>query len=49
MTIYDSYNAKCAARTLKRIERGKILNAYSATHRMKFDTSNDMQKHILWM
>ena len=48
-TIYHSYNAKCMARILRSIELGNILDAYSVINTMKFDTSNNTQKHILWM
>ena len=42
-TIYDSYNAVCAARMVKKIELSNISNAYSATNTMKFDIKNDTQ------
>ena len=48
-TIYHSYNAKCMARILRSIELGNILDAYSVINTMKFDTSNNTQKHMLWM
>ena len=32
----------------KKIELSNISNAYSATNMMKFDISNDTQKHLLW-
>ena len=34
---------------LRIIELGNILDAYSITNTMKLDTSNDTQKHSLWM
>ena len=43
LTIYDSYNAECAARIIKKIELSNIWDAYSATNMMKFDFSNDTQ------
>ena len=49
MTIYNSYNDECTARMLKSIELGNISDVYSVTDTMKFNTSNDMQKHMLWM
>ena len=49
MTICNSYNAECTARMLKSIELGNISDVYSVTNTMKFNTSNDMQKHMLWM
>ena len=49
LTIYDSYNAECAARMIKRnVKLSKISDAYSATNTTKFDTLNDIQKHLLW-
>ena len=48
LTIYDSYNAKCAARVLKKIVLSNISDAYTTTNMMKFDISNDTQKHLLW-
>ena len=48
LTIYDSYNAECAARMIKNIELSNISDAYSAADMMKFDISNDTQKHLIW-
>ena len=48
LTIYDSYNAECAARMIKKIKLSNISDSYSATNMMKFDISNDTQKHLLW-
>ena len=48
LTIYEIYNAKCAAKMINSIELGNISGAYRATNTMKFDTSNDTQKHMLW-
>ena len=33
---------------IKNIELSNISEAYNATNTMKFDTSNDTQKHLLW-
>ena len=33
---------------IKSIELGNISDAYSATNTVKFGTSNDTQKHMLW-
>ena len=33
---------------IKSVELGNISDAYNATNTMKFDTSNDTQKHMLW-
>ena len=41
LTIYDSYNAECAAKMIKSIELANISDAYSATNTMKFDTSKN--------
>ena len=48
LTIYDSYNAECTARMIKKIELSNISDAYNATNLMKSDISNDSQKHWLW-
>ena len=48
LTIYDSYNAKCAAKMIKSIKLANISDTYSTTSTMKCDTSNDTQKHMLW-
>ena len=48
LRICDSYNTKCAAKTIKSIKLGSISDACSATNMMKFDTYNDTQKHMLW-
>ena len=47
-TLYDSYNAKCAARMIKNIELSNISDTYSATNTMKFNINNDTQKYLLW-
>ena len=48
LTVYNSYNAICPAKMIKNVEVANISGAYSATNTMKFDTSNDAQKHMLW-
>ena len=48
LTIYSSYSAECAARMIKKNELSNILDTYSATNMMKFDISNNTQKHLLW-
>ena len=48
VTIYDRYNTEFAAKVIKSIELANISNTYSATNAMKFDTSNNTQKNILW-
>ena len=47
-TLYDSCNAKCAARMIKNIELSNISDTYSATNTMKFNINNDTQKYLLW-
>ena len=48
LTIYDSYNAECAVQKVKSTELASISEVYSVTNAIKFDTSNDTQKHMLW-
>ena len=48
MTTYDSCNADCAARMINNIELFNISDVHSATNKMKFDITNDTQKHLLW-
>ena len=48
LTICDSYDAECAARIIKKIELLNISDAYSSTNMMKFNISNNTQKHLLW-
>ena len=47
-TIYDSYNAECAARTIRNIELSDISDAYSAINTMTLDINNDTLKNLLW-
>ena len=48
LTIYDSYNAECAARMIKKkIDPSNISEVYSPTNMMKFNISNNTQKHLL--
>ena len=47
LTIYNNYNAKCAAKMTKIIELANISDVCSAKNTMKFDTSNNTQKHML--
>ena len=52
LTIYDSYNAECAAEKIKSsmllifLSLANILEAYSVTNTKKSDRSNDT--HSLW-
>ena len=48
LTLYDSYNADCAARIIKSVELSNISDAYSRTNLLKYDINNDTQKHLLW-
>ena len=48
LSIYDCYNAKCAARLIKSVEFTNICEAYSTTNTKKFDTLNDLQKFLLY-
>ena len=48
LTLYDSYNVECAAKTIKSLEFANISEQYSATNTLKCDISNDLQKHLLW-
>ena len=46
--IYESYNAECAARMIKLLEFANISEEYSTTNTLRYDTSNDLQKHLLY-
>ena len=48
LTIYDSYNTECTARTIKSLEFANISEKHSATNTLKYDTSNDLQKDLLY-
>ena len=48
LTIYDSYNVECAVQKIKSVEPTNISEAYSVSNTIKFNTSNDTQKHMLW-
>ena len=48
LTLYDNYNAECATRLLKSLEFGNILEEYSATNKLRFDSSDNLQKHLLY-
>ena len=37
LTLYDSYNAECAARMIKSVELSNISDAYSATNLLNYD------------
>ena len=47
LTIYDSYNAESTARLIKSLEFRNVSEEHSTTNTLKYDTSNDLQKHLL--
>ena len=47
LTAYDSYNAECTSKFIKSLEFASISDQYSSTNTLKFDTDNDLQKHLL--
>ena len=48
LTIYDNYNAESAARLIKSLEFTNISKEYNATNTLRFNISNDLQKHLLY-
>ena len=48
LTIYDSYNAECAARMIKSLELRNNSEENSTTNTLRYDISNDLQKHLLY-
>ena len=48
LTAYDSYNAECASKFIESLEFANISDQYSSTNTLKFETDNDLQKHLLW-
>ena len=48
LRIYDCYNVECAARLIKSLEFGNVSEEHSATNTLRYDTSNDLQKHLLY-
>ena len=48
LTSYYSYNAECTCKLIKSLEFANISDQYSSTNTLKFDTDNDLQKHLLW-
>ena len=48
LTIYDSYNAELAAKSIKYLALENFTEAYSLTNEKKYDVSNTMQKHLLF-
>ena len=48
LIAYDNYNAECASKIIKSLEFANISDQHSSTNKLKFDTGNDLQKHLLW-
>ena len=48
LTIYDSHKVKCTARLIKSLGFGNVSEEYSATNALRYNTSNDLQKHLLY-
>ena len=48
LTSYDSFNVECACKLIKSLEFENITDQYSSTNTLKFDTDNNLQKHLLW-
>ena len=48
LTLYNSYNVECAANMIKLLKFANISLQYNATNTLKYDTTNDLQKHLLW-
>ena len=47
-TIYDSYNDECAAKLVKSLEFANIREEHSATNTLKYGTTNDLDRHLLY-
>ena len=47
-SIYDSYNAELAAKTVKSIKLSNFIEIYSLTNEKKYDTDNLTQKYLLY-
>ena len=47
-TIYDSYNAEMAAKTIKSVKLSNFTEIYSLTNEKKYDTDNLTQKYSLY-
>ena len=46
LTIYDSYNAECAAQLIKSVELANILENYSLTNTKRYNSTNSTQKNF---
>ena len=42
------YNVECAAKLVKSLEFAKSSKEHSVANTLKYNTSNDIQKHLLW-
>ena len=47
-SIYDSYNVKLAAKTIKSVKLSNFTKVYSLTNETKFDVDNLTQKYLLY-
>ena len=47
LRAYDSYNAECGSKFIKSLEFPNISDQHSSTNTLKFDSGNDLQKHLL--
>ena len=48
LTIYNSYNTECAAKLVKSLEFANVSKEHSATNMLKYDTTSDLHKHLLY-
>ena len=48
MTIYDSYNTERAAKLVKSLEFANVSKEHSATNMLKYDTTSDLHKNLLY-
>ena len=47
LAAYESDKEESASKFIKSIEFANISDQYSSTNTLKFDTDNDLQKHLL--
>ena len=47
-SIYDSYNVRLAAKTIKSVKLSNFTKVYSLTNETKFDVDNLTQKYLLY-
>ena len=48
LAAYEGDMEESASKFIKSIEFASISDQYSSTNTLKFDTDNDLQKHLLW-